>query len=122
MLKHIAVGIFLPYGIFLFFYIRDGLRVRSETLAILPLVLFICGAWGFVPSMIEHIPLIGPVISGSPMSNVFFFYGILHGIKTTGSTWGLGMVFFVFFSLILIFARHLGSQEKIIAELKEGGK
>jgi hypothetical protein len=45
----------------------------------------------------------------------------LRKVPAGGATWGLGAVYFVFFSLIFIFVRHLSIQEKKIVSLCKTG-
>ena len=114
MLKHIAIGLFIPYCIFLFIYVRNGFRFKSKVLARVPYVLLFCAIWSIVPNILKWLPFY--------IRDIFFFHGILSRLRTTGSTWGLGMIFFVFFSLFFIFVRHLGAQEKAILDLEKGAK
>ena len=121
MLKHIAIGLFIPYCFFFVLYVRGRFRMKSETLAVFPFVFFFCAFWSIVPNIIGNLPLgfLGRLFNNFFISNIFFFHGILSRLDTTGSTWGLGMVFIIFFSLIFIFARHLRLQEKEISELQK---
>ena len=114
MLKYIAVGLSIPYFIFLFFYMRKGFQIKSRLLARLPYLLLFCATWSIIPNILKGTPFL--------VSNIFFFNGILRKLHTTGSTWGLAIIFFVFFSLFFIFAKHLGRQENELASLKKGVK
>ena len=119
MLKHIAIGIFIPYCAFIYLYVKNRFRIESIYLARLPLVLLLCGIWSFVPSILKHVPVVGFVIADTPISNIFFFYGILRNLNTGGTLWGLTLIFCTFFSLMMLFARHLGMQEEEIRRLRE---
>lgn len=118
MLKHIAAGLLIPYSVFLYFYAKRRFSVASKVLARMPLVLLACGIWSVVPSIVNHLPLgiLGKILNNFFISNIFFFYGILRAIPWGGSTYGLGVIYFVFFSLMLIFVRHLWMQEREIRQ------
>jgi hypothetical protein len=119
MLKHIAVGLLIPYSIFLCFYAKRRFCVETKLLARMSLILLCCGIWSVLPTIVTHLSLgfVGKISNNFLVSNVFFFYGILRKVPAGGATWGLGAVYFVFFSLIVIFTRHLGMQEKKIMSL-----
>ena len=118
MLKHIAVGLLIPYGIFLIFYAKRRFCVETNVLARLPLILLCCGIWSVVPSIVNNLPLgiVSKILNNFFISNIFFFYGILREVPAGGSTWGLGAIYFIFFSLMLIFVRHLWAQEHEIKQ------
>ncbi len=111
MVKQVAIGLLIPYSVFLFFYAKFGFRFETRMLLRVPPVLLFCATWSVVPNVIKGMPFY--------LSNIFFFNGILGRMHTTGSTWGLGAIYFVFVSLIFIFARHLGAQERKIRDLRE---
>jgi len=121
VLKHITVGLLIPYCVFLFFFFKKKSHVESKTLAKLPFIFLLCAVWSFLPSIIARLPLgfLGRIINNFFVSNIFFFYGILRKFKNSGSTYGLGVIFVIFFSLFFIFAHHLYLQEKKIRNLKE---
>jgi hypothetical protein len=116
MFKHIAIGLFIPYCIFLFFYIKNGFRTDSKTLAKLPFLLLLCAIWSFLPNILNKLHLwpLNVIANNFFISNIFFFHGILRKLHTTGASWGLGIIFLIFLSLMLIFTRHLRTQEREI--------
>jgi len=124
MFKHIAFGLSVPYSIFLYFYAKRRFSVETRVLARMPLILSGCGIWSVVPSIVDNLPLgiVSKVLNNFFISNIFFFYGILREVPAGGSTWGLGVIYLVFFSLMLIFIRHLWVQEQEIKELSRIGK
>lgn len=121
MLKHIAVGLFVPYCVFLFIYIRKGFRSESRVLGILPWVMMLCAIWSFLPSIMNKLPLgfLNKIVNNFLISNIFFFYGILRKLSNTGSTFGLAMIFFMVFSLLGVYSRHLLVQEREIVTLRK---
>jgi len=121
LLKHIAVGLFVPYCVFLFIYIRKGFRSESRVLGILPWVMMLCAIWSFLPSIMNKLPLgfLNKIVNNFLISNIFFFYGILRKLSNTGSTFGLAMIFFMVFSLLGVYSRHLLVQEREIVTLRK---
>lgn len=109
MLKHIAIGILIPYVVFLVIYVRNKFQIDDFLLSMMPYILFLCAGWSILPNVFYKIKL--DIMNNFFVSNVFFFHGVLRRWHTTGSTWGLGIIFFVFFSLLIIYARHLHLQE-----------
>jgi len=114
MLKHIVIGLLIPYCIFLYFYIKKGFKIESRLLAKLPLLLLLCAIWSFLPSILNKLHLwpLNVIANNFYISNIFFFYGFIRKVPHTGSVFGLGVIFFVCFSLLYIFVRHLKAQER----------
>lgn len=123
MFRHIAVSMLVPYCIFLFIYARSGFHVESRKLARLPFILLCCAIWGLMPSILGKLHLwpLDKIANNFLISNIFFFYGILRKTPHTGSILGLGVIFFIFFSLMFIFKRHLRAQEREIRLLGREG-
>ena len=120
MFKHIAIGLLIPYCVFLFFYMKNGFRMESRLLAKIPFLFLLCAIWSFLPSILNRLNIwpLNVIANNFFISNIFFFYGIIRKIPHTGSTFGLGIIFFIFFSLMFIFAQHLRRQEKELKNLK----
>lgn len=121
MLKYIAIGLLVPYCLFLYGWAKNGFRADPRKLTRLPLVLLACAIWSVMPNIADKFGLwpFNKIFDNFIFSNIFFFHGALEGLKTTGSSWGLGIVYFIFFSLMMIFARHLKEQEREMDNLKE---
>jgi hypothetical protein len=121
MLKHIAVGLLIPYCIFLFLYLKKGFDARSKMLEAFPFIFLACAIWSIIPNIMNKLPLgiIGKIANNFFISNIFFFHGILRKIPRSGAVAGLGLIFIMFFSLMFIYAKHLGEQEKDFYRLKK---
>ncbi|MDD5633945.1 MAG: hypothetical protein PHW46_01555 [Candidatus Omnitrophica bacterium] len=124
MLKHITIGLLVPFCIFIFYYIRNGWKINSDILSKMPLIFLGCMLWSFVPSIVNGLPLgfVKEIVCDFYISNIFFFYGILNRLNRTGSTFGLAMILVIFFTMIIIFAHHLKIQEREIDHLRKGKK
>ncbi|MEI8349057.1 MAG: hypothetical protein WCI77_02790 [Candidatus Omnitrophota bacterium] len=70
-----------------------------------------------MPSILSKLHLwpLSAIANNFYISNIFFFYGILRKIGHSGSTFGLGVVLCIFFSLAIIYARYLRAQEREIS-------
>ena len=90
----------------------------------MPIVLLACAIWSIIPNIASRLPLgfVGSILTNFWSSNIFFFYGVLSRIDHSGNILGLGIIFIVFFSLIIIYARHLGVQERELRSLKGVGE
>lgn len=96
----------------------------TKTLAATPFWLIFFTLWSFLPSILKHLPFQSLTAwwVQDPFNNIFFFYGFLHGLRTTGGVWALAVICFVYFYLLSIFIRHLGMQEKALKDLKKGAE
>ena len=121
MLKHIAVGLFIPYCIFLLLYLRKRYRDRNKMLVLFPFILLGCSIWSVVPNIVRilRLGILNKIVNNFFISNIFFFHGILRKLNRSGTIAGLGLIFIIFFSLMLIYAKHLGDQERKIKELNK---
>ena len=122
MLKHLAIGFLVSFIAIVTLYMKKGRD--TKTLAAAPFWILLCELWSFSPSILKHLPFrsLTSWLGQDPQNNIFFFYGILHNLRSTGGVWALGIIFFVYFYLLTIFIRHLGMQEKVLRGLKKGSE
>jgi hypothetical protein len=122
MLKHIAIGMFMPFCIFLFVYAKNGFRVKSKELVKVPPLLLLCGIWSIMPNILDKLHLwpLNIIANNFFISNIFFFHGVLKRLHTSGASWGLGLIFIVFFLLSFIFIRHLKIEEEKLKAYDKG--
>ena len=120
MLKHITIGLFIPYCILIFLYVKKGYRLETKALVALPYVFLFCALWSIVPNIISFVPWgIGSAVAGNSFfNNIFFFHRALENIPTLESIFGLGLMLFILFSVFIIVLRHLKQQEREIEKLK----
>ncbi|MFC1668260.1 hypothetical protein ACFL1T_02600 [Chlamydiota bacterium] len=122
MLKYIAIGFFIPFCVLIFYCIMNGFKIKSTHLALFPFILLFCGLWSIFPNIINKlgVSFLNGICNNYFISNIFFFHGILKKMNTTGSTWGLLLIFCIFFTLIFLFSYQIGIQERDLKELRKG--
>ena len=112
MLKHSAVGFAISFFVVVVLMWRAHNEQRRQRLLLaLPVVLLCAFVWSILPWILLRLPVI-KILMRTPLNNVFFFYGIVKRLSTTGATWGLGMIYLIFFFMTLMYARALGTHEK----------
>lgn len=120
MLKHLAFGAWFAYILFLFSYVKNGFKVEPKKIVNLPYALLFCMIWSIFPNIlgILEISIVDRIATNFYVSNIFFLYGVLDRVGSTGATWGLGAILVLFSSLVIILAIELHRQERCIASLK----
>ena len=120
MLKHITIGLFIPYCVLIFLYVKNGFRLKTRVLTAVPYAFLFCVLWSIVPDIILLVPWgIGAAVASNPFfNNIFFFHRSLESMPTLQSIFGLGLMLFILFSVFIIFLRHLEQQEIQIRKLE----
>ncbi len=120
MLKHLAAGLLVSLVVLLGLYTARGRD--TKTLAVAPFWILFFEAWSFLPSILKHLPFrsLTAGLAQDPINNIFFFYGFLRELRTTGGVWALAVICFVWFYFLTVFIRHLGMQEKALKDLGTG--
>lgn len=124
MIKHIAFSMGCVYLVFLISWFKNRSYWPPTRIVKIPNLLVMAGIWSIMPSLIKKlgIGILTKITNNFFISNIFFGYGILRKIGSSGMILGLGTLIFIYLSLIYIYSCYLKEQENELAALsREGG-